>query len=145
MLSFCLFQLSMTSLNLCARAISQRSPAITSETPVPYLSLCGMSGFSCLSRATSVCMNLLKSVSFFRPPALLVFPVDAAPPDCQNSVRNMHRRAYALFALVVFFVASAPDWALVVTTITLEAAVEERVSARGHLHRKRDARTDLLG
>ncbi len=45
---------------------------------VPHLSLCGMSGFSCLSRATSVCMNLLNSVSFFRPP-VLPFPARARP------------------------------------------------------------------
>lgn len=44
--SFCLFQLSMTCLNL---------------------SLLSSSGISCLSRAVSVCMNLLKGVSFLRP------------------------------------------------------------------------------
>lgn len=45
--SFCLFQLSMTILNL---------------------SLLSSSGFSSLRRAVSVCMNLLKGVSFLRPP-----------------------------------------------------------------------------
>ena len=54
---------------ITSTAISTFSDANQKTQVVPHLSLCGMSGFSCLSRATSVCMNLLNGVSFFLPPA----------------------------------------------------------------------------
>ena len=53
---------------ITSTAISTFSDANQKTQVVPHLSLCGMSGFSCLSRATSVCMNLLNGVSFLRPP-----------------------------------------------------------------------------
>ncbi len=75
-------------------------------------------------------MNLLKSVSFFRPPALLVFPVDNAPQDHQQSAQNMQLHACrlvvrALFVVLAFFVASPPVCVLVVTTITLRTHISQ--------------------
>lgn len=43
-----------------------------------HLSLLSSSGFSSLSRAVSVCMNLLKGVSFFLPPEVEERPVTRA-------------------------------------------------------------------
>ena len=100
--------------------ISTSRPRDSRTALVPHLSLCGMSGFSCLSRATSVCMNLLNSVNFFLPPALLVFPVyTTGVGPSENRTEYALTCPYALFALVAFLLASAPVCLLVVTTITL--------------------------
>lgn len=105
---------------ITSTAISTFSDANQKTQVVPHLSLCGMSGFSCLSRATSVCMNLLNSVNFFLPPALLVFPVyTTGVVPSENRTEYALTCPYALFALVAFLLASAPVCLLVVTTITL--------------------------
>ena len=63
--SFCLFQLSMTVLNLMGWNQRGRPPR---HIRGAYRSLLSRSGCSSLRRAVSVCMNLLKGVSFFLPP-----------------------------------------------------------------------------
>ena len=68
---------------------------------VTCLSLLSSSGFSSLRRAVSVCMNLLKSVSFLRPPALLVFPARVCA-RLAPSERTNGEKTHALFALVFF-------------------------------------------
>lgn len=120
MLSFCLFQLSMTSLNLRAiRQITLGPLGRSDGEMVPHLSLCGMSGFSSLSRATSVCMNLLNSVSFFRPPVL---PFPARARRARQLLRccaTQRTKKYARFVLMDGFLdASAALCLPVVTTIT---------------------------
>ena len=68
--------------------------------------MCGRSGFSCLSRATSVCMNLLNSVSFFRPPAELVFPVDGCECRGQHLLACAREGEHALLGLAPSFLAA---------------------------------------